>query len=823
MGFIADCGDLVKKVAPYVAAAGAGYIVYQKAKNLLFFLDNDEQLVMVELTKTSMKNGPGIVFVSPLVKGVEMKKAPLLEPTDYVRVRDKLSGQVRVEVGPKLLFLGAYDEVQEQTKGTSLTPIQYCVVMDVKEGVKRIEKGPKVLFPGPYEEIYETQQATSLGATQFVNLLDSATGKRWSLKGECVLYLEPTWAIEGGVKEAISLKKIEYVRLIDAKTGQVRVERGEQMVFPGPTESFLDLEGKKTAINLKASEYCTIIDNATGVQRNEKGEQLIYLAATEELYVDLCVSLNPVREAISLSKIEYVRFYDSKTGCIRVERGEQLVFPEPTEKLIDGDKLTAINLKASQYVRILDTATGVLRVEKGEQLLFMGATDKMQSGVEDAISLKQVEYVRLIDSNSGKIRVEHGEQMVFPGPNEACLDPKGKLTAINLKIFEYVKILDTSKGVLRVERGEKTITLDANEQLLEGVGKKTAIEIDQETAVLIRNKKSGAQELVTAHGLYIPKAEEDIIQVQQMIKLADYECVIIKNKAGVLEFFYGDDKKRGDKPRAFFVPPHSEVFELCWSKGRRRDCRNLNISKLDCRPQFMNFEFNCRTSDNVELVLEGTFFWQIEDVEIMTKMTGDTTGDICSHARSKFIGLVSKATLKEFMGTFNNIAAQAHATDDEFYAKRGVSIHTLEVTRYQCADSSTALILEQIIQETTNRMNRMSQQDSANEINMARLEGDIKQEKAKSDLIKVKNTHDLMNAASDGNAEAEKVRKFMESMKDTVPDLKQRIGLWNVLRKKDAVQAVANGNSRLYFTPNDVNLTIETQESRMFDSPSESK
>ena len=26
--------------------------------------------------------------------------------------------------------------------------------------------------------------------------------------------------------------------------------------------------------------------------------------------------------------------------------------------------------------------------------------------------------------------------------------------------------------------------------------------------------------------------------------------------------------------------------------------------------QFMSFEFNCRTADNVELVLEGTFFWQ---------------------------------------------------------------------------------------------------------------------------------------------------------------------------------------------------------------------
>ena len=59
----------------------------------------------------------------------------------------------------------------------------------------------------------------------------------------------------------------------------------------------------------------------------------------------------------------------------------------------------------------------------------------------------------------------------------------------------------------------------------------------------------------------------------------------------------------------------------------------------------MSFEFNCRTADNVELVLEGTFFWQVVDVQAMVKTTGDTTGDVCNHARSKFIALVSKVAV----------------------------------------------------------------------------------------------------------------------------------------------------------------------------------
>lgn len=161
--------------------------------------------------------------------------------------------------------------------------------------------------------------------------------------------------------------------------------------------------------------------------------------------------------------------------------------------------------------------------------------------------------------------------------------------------------------------------------------------------------------------------------------------MIIVNPSGSLDFFYGDDAKRGSKPRAFFIQPHHAPYTLTWSRGRRRERRDLKIERIDCRPQFMSFEFNTRTADNVELVLEGTFFWQIENVEVMVKMTGDTTGDICNHARSRFIQLVSKVTLKEFMDSFNSLAKMATGDDDDFYESRGCKIHTLEVTAYRCA------------------------------------------------------------------------------------------------------------------------------------------
>jgi regulator of protease activity HflC (stomatin/prohibitin superfamily) len=557
---------------------------------------------------------------------------------------------------------------------------------------------------------------------------------------------------------------------------------------------------KRKAVLLEAMDYAKVKDSLQGNVRVERGPKLLFLQPYDQVVQK--------GKGNSMSPVEYCIVLDKITGKKRMEKGPQVLFPGAFEEI--SAVMSAIALEANQYCIVVDTATGKKWTQKGEYLLFCEPTWEVSQGVQSAVTLKRTEYVRLEDKNTGKIRVERGEQMVFPTPFESLLDGK-KSTSINLKVFEYVKILDSFTGEVRVERGEKVVFLGATEAVLDN-GKKLAIEVDEQTAVRIRNKQSGKIQLLTDKGLFMPQPQEEIMEVQQLLVLMDYEAVILKDAHGQFTFFYGDDTKRGDKPRSFFVPPYHELNTLTWSKGRRRDARSLRIQKIDCRPQFMNFEFNCRTNDNVELILEGTFFWEISDVEQMVKITGDTTGDICSHARSRFIQLVAKVTLKQFMNDFNNIAKQAHENDDNFYVQRGVKIHSLEVTRYQCADQSTAQILEQIIQETTNRMNRLQQQESANEVGIFQLQGEIEQEKLKTDFITVRQTHKCMEATGTADAEAQRVNVFMKKVAEEVPDLPGRIGLWNTLRKQDALEAVSSGSARIYFTPNDCNLSIQTKE-----------
>merc|ERR1711920_1003187 len=118
---------------------------------------------------------------------------------------------------------------------------------------------------------------------------------------------------------------------------------------------------------------------------------------------------------------------------------------------------------------------------------------------------------------------------------------------------------------------------------------------------------------------------------------------------------------------------------------------------------------------------------------------------------------VAQVTLKEFMDDLNKISTRVYKDDSEFYSTRGVKVHSLEVTRYQCADESTSEVLSQIIQETTNRMNRLSQAESENEVKMFRMQGQIEQEKLNGDLLEIQHAHSQSEARVKGMAESDQV------------------------------------------------------------------
>jgi hypothetical protein len=767
-------------------------------KKCLYCLGKDEQLRIQTMTDLIVVNGPSMKVLMPFTyRSATVVKALTLGTTDYAKVKDTVEGAERIERGPKLLFLGGYEEVVHKGQGMSLGSTDYVLIEDKSSGKLDNVKGPCVWFPGPLE-VGTKGSGVSLSNTEYVLVEDKLSGEKRVEKGPKVWFPEP---MEVGKKgSAISLSSTEYVLIVDKQSGEKRVETGPKVWFPGAWET----AEKGTGISLSSTEYVLVENKLTGEKSIVKGPSVWFPGPQEEGRQGGCVSLG---------NTEYIFVEDKLSGTQRVIKGPCVWFPEPYDT--PSSVKQAYALQSDEYMKLKDLSTGKRWVQKGKALVFLEPTWQVEQsgpkerGIRKAWVLKSYEYLRLLDSVTGKVTMVKGEDTVFPGPDEEPLDGD-KCKAEDLKVNEYVKILDQTTGEIRVVGGPDQVMLGPHERWLGG--KQKAVVVDDDHAVLIRDKGTGQVRLVTENQLFVPGPHEEIEEVRELIKLADHEALILKDQEGLFHYYFGSDAKRSkDQPRSFFLPPYSEIVSLCWSRGRRRERRDLYISRFDCRAQYMSFEFNCRTKDNVELVLEGTFFWEVVDLPLMVQTTGDTSGDICNHARSQFIKHVARVTLKEFMDDLNCISNKVYEEDSQFYASRGVKVHSLEVTRYACAEASTSEVLQEIIKETTNRMNRLSQAESENEVQLFRMQGQIEQEKLNGELLQIQHQHSQVEAKVIGASEADKIAAFINGLAEDVPEIKERIDMWQTLRKTDALSVVSQGGASMYYTPNDVNLSIETK------------
>jgi regulator of protease activity HflC (stomatin/prohibitin superfamily) len=414
------------------------------------------------------------------------------------------------------------------------------------------------------------------------------------------------------------------------------------------------------------------------------------------------------------------------------------------------------------------------------------------------ITLGPTQYVRINNKVTGEIRNEIGPKLVFLGASD---EVARELNAITLQANQYVKLIDTTSGSIRVERGEQTIYLSPTEEILED--RRDGVNIDEHTAVLLRDITNGQLDLVTDAQVFIPQPTQEIIEARRRILLEDHEVVVIRDRTGRYIF-----KKGTDEDRAFFLDAYSELVKFRWASGIHKEKRELHIVRLDLRPKFMWYDFEVRTQDNVELMISITFFWQIMDVERMVRTTDDTTGDICAHARSAIIQAISRVTLERFLAEFNTIVAQAVLINDPFYDERGVQIRAVEVRAVNCKEPETQRILQDIIRETTNRLNRLQKQDSENEIKLRSIQGDIEAEQTRGQLLEIQRQHARTEGLTTGEAEAERILAFINGLGDSL-SAADKIAVFNTLRKREVLEKLSEGSANLYFTPSDVELSIK--------------
>ena len=603
-------------------------------------------------------------------------------------------------------------------------------------------------------------------------------------------------------------------QLVLTGLSSITVSNGPGAVVYAP---LINKAKKRLGTKLDELQYMVVKNELTGLKLVVGGPQLYFLGAHE-------VAGKPRRKLV-LEKRQYVRLVDAKSGEQRVVKGPARVVPEPFESVVDGDGPSdAIELSKRQYVQVTETLTGTQRVVSGPTLFFPDVYDAV-GGIREAIELSKLQYVRVTETLTGAVRVVPGPTLFFPDVYETV---GGIREAYEVLKHQYLKLLDQTTGALRVERGEATVFPRAHEVAAEG-GVRDAVNVDDETAVLVLDRATGQQRLVETQGLFFPAALEDIVEVRKLVRVAPHEVAIVRDNAGAYSFHSGNGTG-GGQGTSFFLPPHCELVTMHWSSGTSQEDAEKNVvkkvkvpvykvpvTKVDLRAQYAFFEYKVRTNDNVELLLEGTIFWQVVDVPRMIERTGDPKGDVWYHAHSALIQAVSAVTLEQFMASFNSIVSRAAATESAFYEQRGVRVHGLEVVRYECVDAKTAGVLQEIIQETTNRINRLQKQKSENEVEAERLSSQIEIERQRKLLIEAQTANQKLQAAVAGESEGTRLAQsslaFLEMLNGSVPDAATRLQLLRFFSEQHTLTTqtahLASGNATLFLTPDNFQLRMQ--------------
>merc|ERR1712100_546748 len=193
-------------------------------------------------------------------------------------------------------------------------------------------------------------------------------------------------------------------------------------------------------------------------------------------------------------------------------------------------------------------------------------------------------------------------------------------------------------------------------------------------------------------------------------------------------------------------------------------------------------------------------------------------GDVWYHARSALIQAVSQTTLQNFMNKFNNITTEAFNAQaaDGFYSGRGVKLESMELTKFKTTDPNTKDILQKIIQESTNRVNRLQKQKGENEVKAAELAAEILLESQKTEFIKTQAENKKLEAKMQGEASGLTLMRaadsFIAGLNETVENVTSRVELYKLHESlkghNQDISNLASGIAELYLTPSNVNLKL---------------
>jgi major vault protein len=320
---------------------------------------------------------------------------------------------------------------------------------------------------------------------------DLTVGKLYIIKGTDVsFYIPPTGVgvvqdeASKYVRDALTLERLEYCILVD-QNGKKRYERGPQVVFPQPTESFIQRESHRKFRALELNEiqglHIKVIAPYTeGGKSFKEGDELfitgkqtsIYFPREEHSLVRYDGKDKHFAVAVPAGEARYVM--NRKTGEIRMARGPAMLLPNPTDEVIvrrtlsdkecetwypGNTEVLAYNRSLRQVAAAAPTTrAGVVSEGDFERSQRRGGRPQAQG----AMTMDQSSVSRDTAAMVGDV-LERGSN--FTQPRTIVINTKYEgVPTLNLWVGYAMMVVDR-QGKRRVELGPKAALLEYDESL----------------------------------------------------------------------------------------------------------------------------------------------------------------------------------------------------------------------------------------------------------------------------------------------------------------------------------------------------------------------
>eukprot|EP00930_Biecheleria_cincta_P024083 TRINITY_DN17288_c0_g1_i1.p1 TRINITY_DN17288_c0_g1~~TRINITY_DN17288_c0_g1_i1.p1 ORF type:complete len:798 (-),score=164.69 TRINITY_DN17288_c0_g1_i1:330-2723(-) len=760
-------------------------------------ITDQQQVVYISGQGKTVENGPFSKVIWPSTRH-EVRDAVRISYKEYAVLKHERKQTLRHVPGPALVFPDAYEQLVGVRDQIILTKREYVRLEDEQTGVERVIGGPGIIVPNPLEKAPKgVEQCIVVGATNGILVENKTSGMQKLISQSSTLSGKYKMQVQApdGTLGVVTVSGLQNGVAADGHAATW----GSGGFWNCPTSAcdlYVVPTGDKYAIQAQAPDGTRSTLSVSGLTSGSS------TGMPASFKYDSCSGLacefNITAVGAGSYAIEAVAA-DGTRGTLSVWNLQHGATDGLEVKWYRGDYSTCPPPSCTFFI-----AT--------QNAMFVPQPYEHIKGQQQATLLDPLMYAVVKDKLSGKPRNELGPKLLHIGPYEELLSVNKKWV---LEKDEYIRLLNKKTGAERVLQGPAVVVPDPSEEAPEG--KNRSVYVDQQTAVRVENRVDGQQRLSTQAGVFAPSEYERIKEVQTLIRVLPSQACVTRDVNGSVNLISG-----ALGGRAFFLPPFTHLVEFTWSAYKtpspKEPVPKEKFSMIDLRMQKMFFSNEVRTSDNVKLKLEGTIFWQVKDVLQMMSLSSDAPGDVSQRTRSALTQAVSSTTLQTFMESFNNITQRASQAQsgDTFYSSRGVELLSIEITGYEAVDNQTKKVLQDIIKQTTKRINDLQKQKSENDVAAAKLEANITLEKRKTELIRTKADNARLEAQGRGQSEGEQLAQtaatFIQGLNTSLPNVTTRVNLYKLqqvmkARNKDTANLAA-GKSQLFMTTEDINLNL---------------